>query len=244
MAKERLDVLLTARGLAESREQAQRLILAAQVLVDGQVRTKAGQRIDTAASLEVKAGPRFVSRGGGKLDAAFEAFDLDVTGLLCMDVGASTGGFVDCLLQRGAAHVVAVDVGHGQLDWRLRNDPRVTVMEKVNARYLKAADLAEPPAFASIDVSFISLTKILPAVIQVLLPGSDLVALIKPQFEAGREQVCKGGVVRDEGVRAAVAEKIRDVAVKQLGMAWLGQCSSPVHGPAGNVEILAHMRKG
>lgn len=242
--KERLDVLVTERGLAQSREQAQRLILAGKVRAGGHVASKPGHKFDINVPLEAEAGPRFVSRGGEKLEAAFEAFGLNVEGLVCLDVGASTGGFADCLLHHGASKVFAVDVGKGQLHWKLRNDPRVAVMEDINARYLKEDDFPEKPEFAAIDVSFISLTKIMPAVIQVLTTCAYIVTLIKPQFEAGRKQVQKGGVVRDVRVREQVVEKIRSFGTGELGLEWLGMCESPLRGPAGNVEFLAHWRKG
>lgn len=243
MPKERLDVLLVQRALAESREQAQRLIMAGQVLADGQPATKAGHRIDSGTQLEVKTGPRFVGRGGEKLEAAFQAFHLSVEGMVCLDVGASTGGFTDCLLQHGARKVFAIDVGKGQLHWKVRQDPRVVVRDETNARYLKKEDLSETPAFACVDVSFISLTKVLPAVIQVLAPSADMVTLIKPQFEAGREEVGKGGVVRDPIVHQAVVEKIRRWGTETSDLKWIGVCESPLKGPAGNKEFLACWRK-
>lgn len=241
--KERLDVLVARRGLAESREKAQRLIRAGQVSVNDQRATKPGIQYNETVSISVKQPPPYVSRGGEKLQAAFEAFDLDVTGLLCMDIGASTGGFTDCLLQHGAARVIAVDVGKGQLHWRLRNDPRVVVIEGLNARHLDPTEVPGTPGFATIDVSFISLTKVLPAVIGVVAPGAGIVALIKPQFEAGRAQVEKGGVVRAESVRQAVVDKIRQFIGQSPGLAWMGVCPSPLKGPAGNVEYLAYIRK-
>jgi 23S rRNA (cytidine1920-2'-O)/16S rRNA (cytidine1409-2'-O)-methyltransferase len=240
--KQRLDVLMAARGLAPSREQAQRLILAGAVLVNGQSAFKAGQSFDEAAAIEVAAGPRFVGRGGEKLAAAFERFGLDVRGLVCVDVGASTGGFTDCLLQHGALRVYAVDVGHGQLDWRLRQDSRVVVHEGVNARQLDAALFPVPPAFGVVDVSFISLTLVLPAVTSVLTPGAGLVTLIKPQFEAGRDEVGRGGVVRDEGVRCATIERVRAALTARLPLVWMDGMDCPVHGPAGNIEYLAYWR--
>ena len=242
MPKERLDVQLCERGLAESREQAQQLIRAGWVRVKGAIADKPGHRIDTDAVIEVKSAPRFVSRGGDKLEAAFEAFALDVTGLRCLDVGASTGGFTDCLLQHGAAAVVDVDVGRGQLHWTLRNDPRVTVIEGLNARHLRPEDLPFVPAFGVMDVSFISLTLVLPPVTRTLSAGAGLVTLIKPQFEAGRGQVEKGGVVRRPDVRAAVVERIRAFGTDSLGLLWQGVHESPVRGPAGNVEFLAYWR--
>lgn len=243
MAKERLDVMMVERGLAESREQAQRLVMAGQVLVSEQPARKPGHRYAATVHIAVKQQPRFVGRGGEKLQAAFDAFDLAVEGRVCLDVGASTGGFTDCLLQHGAARVIAVDVGKGQLHWKLRGDSRVTVMDEVNARYLKPDDLPETPEFATVDVAFISLTKVLPAVINVLAGGAQAVTLIKPQFEVERGRVGKGGVVRDAGLRDAVVEKIRNFGVAELGLKWLGACESPIRGPAGNVEFLGWWRK-
>lgn len=234
---------MVARGLAESREQAQRLIMAGEVRIGGVPASKPAQPVPPGASIEVETPPRFVSRGGEKLDAAFEAFPIEVAGLVCLDIGASTGGFTDCMLQRGAARVYAIDVGRGQLHWKLRTDPRVVVMEGVNARHLQSARLPEPGAFAAVDVSFISLTKILPAVRQLLSPGAGLVTLIKPQFEAGRADVGRGGVVRDEAVRARVVETVRAFGVSELGLEWRGVCTSPLRGPAGNVEFLACWRR-
>lgn len=239
MAKQRLDILLVERGLAESREKAQRLILSGAIRVDGQVADKAGRPCTVDVLIEVSAKDRFVSRGGGKLEAAFDAFTLDVTGKVCADIGASTGGFTDCLLQHGAAKVYAVDVGKGQLDWRLRNDPRVVVREQLNARYLSERDIPDPFQFAVIDVSFISLTLILPPVTNLIEPGGQIVSLIKPQFEAGKENVGKGGVVRDPAVHKAVVQQIRRFGTQVLSLEWLGFCESPLRGPAGNIEFLA-----
>lgn len=240
----RLDQRVVALGLAESREKAQRLIRAGLVTVRGLVQSKPGVEIKEDEPVAVTAQERFVGRGGEKLEGAFAHFQLDVNGLVCLDVGASTGGFTDCLLQHGAAKVYAVDVGKGQLHWKLRQDPRVVVMEELNARYLDANRFPERPAFAVVDVSFISLTKILPAVRQVLADGGRIVTLVKPQFEAGREQVGRGGVVRDPAVREAVLSRIRDFGVDELGLEWLGSCESPLKGPAGNVEFLAYWRRG
>jgi 23S rRNA (cytidine1920-2'-O)/16S rRNA (cytidine1409-2'-O)-methyltransferase len=239
MPKERLDVLVARRGLAESREQAQRLIMAGEVRVNGQVATKSGHRWDESVGIEVRSPPPFVSRGGQKLAAALDHFALSVKGLVCLDVGSSTGGFTDCLLQNGAETVMAVDVGKGQLHWKLRNDPRVVVLEGRNARYLEPADLPLSPRFACADVSFISLTKILPAVKKVLVGPASVVTLIKPQFEAGRENVERGGVVRDPAIRADVVERIRAFGTDELGFGWVGVHESPLKGPAGNVEFLA-----
>lgn len=242
-AKKRLDILLVERGLAESREKSKAIIMAGQVMVSGQVQTKPSAAVLPDVKLEIKSVGRFVGRGGEKLEAAFSKFALDVGGLICLDVGASTGGFTDCLLQRGAKHVYCVDVGKGQLHWKLRNDPRVTVYDELNARYMKPGIFPEKPAFSVVDVSFISLTKILPAVIAVMRPKGGIVSLIKPQFEAGREQVGRGGVVRDEAVRRKVVENIRRFGTRELGLEWAGVCESPLRGPAGNVEFLACWRK-
>lgn len=240
----RLDQRVVALGLAESREKAQRLIRAGLVTVRGHVLAKPGVEVKEDDPVAVTAQERFVGRGGDKLEGAFSHFQLDVTGLVCLDVGASTGGFTDCLLQHGAAKVYAVDVGKGQLHWKLRQDPRVVVMEEVNARYLDVGRFPERPAFAVVDVSFISLTKILPAVTQVLADRGHAVTLIKPQFEAGREQVGRGGVVRDPAIRDEVVARIRDFGMREAGLEWIGSCASPLKGPAGNVEFLAYWRKG
>jgi len=237
-ARSRLDSLLVSSGLAPSRHRAQALILAGRVLVDGQVVTKAAAPVAAGARLEVK-GPDhpYVSRGGLKLAHGLDHFGLDPGGLTCLDVGASSGGFTDCLLQRGAAGVVAVDVGYGQLDWGLRNDPRVRLLERTNARYLTLDQIGGPVEAAVMDVSFISLSLILPAVIPLVRPGGWLVALIKPQFEAGRGQVGKGGVVRDQAVRRATVEKI-EACARGLGLGLLGVTPSPILGPKGNQEFL------
>jgi 23S rRNA (cytidine1920-2'-O)/16S rRNA (cytidine1409-2'-O)-methyltransferase len=238
--KERLDLLLVERGLAESRQQAQRLVMAGQVTVDDRPADKPGMRVPVAARVTVKASLPYASRGGFKLAAALDAFRLDVGGWIVADVGASTGGFTDCLLQRGAARVYAIDVGYGQLAWTLQQDPRVVVMDRTNARYLE--HLPEPVDLATVDVSFISLKLILPAVASWLRPGAAegrIVALIKPQFEAGREQVGKGGVVRAPAIHRAVLEEIIGWAEAQ-GLELRGLIRSPVAGAAGNVEFLAH----
>jgi 23S rRNA (cytidine1920-2'-O)/16S rRNA (cytidine1409-2'-O)-methyltransferase len=208
------------------------------VTVDGLVVDKAGTRVPTTASIEIATGAAYASRGGLKLEAALDAFDIDVHGWIAVDVGASTGGFTDCLLQRGAARVYAIDVGYGQLAWRLRQDPRVVVMERVNARYLKG--LPEPVDLAVIDVSFISLTMIVPPLLPLLNPEGQIVALIKPQFEAGRKLVGKGGVVRDPSVHRAVLESVLGWATAH-GLSAVGCMPSPVRGPAGNVEFFAHL---
>ncbi len=243
MSKERLDRLVVERGLAESREQAQRLILAGSVLVNGHPSHKAGVRVDEEVALSVKQAARFVSRGGEKLEGAFCAFAFHVKGLRGLDVGASTGGFTDCLLQHGAEHVIAADVGRGQLHLSLRNDPRVTVLERFNVRHLREEDLAYRPSFAVFDVSFISLELVLPPVVALLEARGEMVTLIKPQFEAGRGQVGRGGVVRDPEVRQAVLDRVRSFGENKLSLQWLGCVESPLTGPAGNVEYLAWWRK-
>ncbi len=233
--KERLDLLLVQRGLAESRTQAQRLIMAGEVTVDGQVVTKPGTRVAVKAHVEVRQPLPYVSRGGLKLAAALDEFGLNPAGRVAADVGASTGGFTDVLLQRGARRVYAIDVGYGQLAWKLRQDPRVVVMERTNARYLES--LPEPVDLVTIDASFISLRLLLPAVRKWLRPGGDVIALVKPQFEAGREQVGKGGVVRNPAVHRQV---LRDLATwaRERGWRVAGVTVSPLRGPAGNVEFF------
>lgn len=241
-AKRRLDLELTARGLAPSRARAQALILAGRVRVDGRVESKAGAAVAAAAVIEV-AEPEhpFVSRGALKLAAALDAFAIAVENLDCLDVGASTGGFTDLLLARGARRVIALDVGHNQLDWRLRSDPRVVVMEGVNARHLGAGDLPFPVGLAVVDVSFISLRLVVPALLPHLAPDARLVCLVKPQFEAGREQVGKGGIVRDEAVRRAAIDDTL-VALAALGLELIGLVPSPIRGQKGNLEELAVFR--
>ena len=238
--RERLDEALVARGLAETRSQARALIMAGVVRAGGRVVDKPGMPAPEGP-LEVAGGGRFVSRGGEKLAHALDVFAIDPAGLVCADLGASTGGFTDCLLQRGAARVYAVDVGHGQLHWKLRQDPRVVTIERTNARYL--AGLPEPVALVVADLSFISLALILPVMHRLLAPGGRAVPLVKPQFEAGREAVGKGGVVRDPATHRAVL--LRFVAeARREGFAVLGITPSPLRGPAGNVEFLAHLRQG
>ena len=236
--KERLDKLLLERGLAETRAKAQALILAGQVFNGSQRLDKAGQLVANDIPLTIKETMPYVSRGGFKLAAALEHFNLVVTNQICLDVGASTGGFTDCLLQRGAARVVALDVGHGQLDWRLRNDARVEVRERVNARYLQPGDFAERFALAVLDVSFISLTKILPALPPLLTDAASVVTLIKPQFEVGRAEVGKGGIVRDETAQQRVVTEICACA-ESLGWTVRGVIDSPILGMDGNREFLA-----
>lgn len=236
MVRIRLDALLCRRELAPSREKAQRLILAGQVLVGERVVDKASALVEEDAPITVRAGLPYVSRGGLKLARAFEIWPLVVQGLAAADVGASTGGFTDCLLQHGAARVYAIDVGYGQLDWKLRQDARVVVMERTNARYLES--LPEPIALVTMDASFISLRMLLPQVHKWLRPGGQVVALIKPQFEAGRELVGKGGVVRETRTHRAVLQGVLRWAVEE-GWALLGLARSPIKGPKGNIEFLA-----
>jgi 23S rRNA (cytidine1920-2'-O)/16S rRNA (cytidine1409-2'-O)-methyltransferase len=235
----RLDTVLVARGLTESREKAKRLILAGAVRVNGQLAGKPSDLIPEDANLELQASEKFVSRGGYKLEAGLDAFYVDCAGKTCVDLGASTGGFTDCLLQRGAVHVHAVDVGKGQLAWKLRQDPRVVVHDEVNARNLTG----DPVDIVTIDVSFISLTKVLPAAVNLLRPGGQLIALIKPQFEAGRKFVSKGGVVRDSTVHERVKTEVVEFATGTLGLRLLGVCDSPLLGPAGNKEFLVGFTK-
>ena len=214
--KERLDVLLVQRGHAASREKAKAVIMAGCVYVNGQKEDKAGSMFDSAAEIEVRGNTlRYVSRGGLKLEKAMKNFGAELEGKVCMDVGASTGGFTDCMLQNGAVKVYSIDVGHGQLDWKLRNDERVVCMEKTNIRYVTPEDIAEPADFSSIDVSFISLTKVLLPVRNLLTPSGQIVCLIKPQFEAGREKVGKKGVVRDPAVHEEVIDKVLGYAKEQ-----------------------------
>ena len=236
--KQRIDQLLVDRGLADSRQKAQALILAGQVLVNGQKAQKAGQAVAADARVEVSQGMKYVSRGGLKLEAALDYFGIVVEGKLCIDVGSSTGGFTDCLLQRGAVHVYAFDVGTNQLDWRLRNDARVTVRENVNARYLQGNDVDEPCHLAVCDVSFISATMIVPVLPPMLRPDGELVILVKPQFEVGREDVGKGGIVRDPALHAAACRKV-GVAVEQLGFTTR-LMESPILGAEGNREFLLY----
>ena len=242
--KERLDVLLVKQGLAQSREKAKALIMAGDVFVDGQREDKAGTLFEeTKARIEVRsAGLKYVSRGGLKLEKAMECFPICLDGKICMDIGASSGGFTDCMLQNGAKKVYSVDVGHGQLAWKLRNDERVVCMEKTNFRYVKPEDIPDRLDFASVDVSFISLTRILLPARNLLQPAGEMVCLIKPQFEAGREKVGKKGVVRDPYVHGEVIQKVMDFA-DLMGFLILGLTWSPVKGPEGNIEYLIHLRR-
>ena len=241
--KERLDVLLVNRGLAASREKAKAVIMAGIVYVDGQKEDKAGATFSDAVNIEVRGNTlKYVSRGGLKLEKAMSHFGLSLEGKVCMDVGASTGGFTDCMLQNGAVKVYSIDVGHGQLDWKLRNDPRVVCMERTNIRYVTPEDIGEPASFVSIDVSFISLTKVLTPVRELLSENGEIVCLIKPQFEAGREKVGKKGVVRDPKVHLEVIRAVMDFA-SLIGFEILHLEFSPIKGPEGNIEYLLHLKK-
>lgn len=241
--RERLDRLLVEQGLVASREAGQRRILAGEVLVNGHPVTKAGSLVDADCALQLKGKPfPYVSRGGVKLDKALKDFALDVNDRIALDVGASTGGFTDCLLAHGARRVYAVDVGYGQLDWRLRRDPRVFTLEKRNIRYLNPEELPEPPQLATIDVSFISLRLVLPPVKMLLAPRGEILALIKPQFEVGRGKVGKGGVVRRPEEHLRVIEEIK-VAAEALGLRVGGVTESPLLGPKGNKEFFIYLVK-
>ena len=242
--KERLDVLLTEKGLAPSREKAKALIMEGIVYVDGQKEDKAGAFFEDSVSIEVRGNTLpYVSRGGLKLEKAIQVFHPKLEGCICMDIGASTGGFTDCMLQNGAKKVYAVDVGYGQLAWSLRNDPRVICLEKTNIRYITEKEVPEKIAFFSVDVSFISLTKVLPPVLPLLTEDAEAVLLIKPQFEAGREKVGKKGVVREEATHVEVIEKIVG-SVPELGLIPIGLDYSPIRGPEGNIEYLLYVRHG
>jgi 23S rRNA (cytidine1920-2'-O)/16S rRNA (cytidine1409-2'-O)-methyltransferase len=243
VTKERLDKLVLERGLAPSREKAKALIMAGQVVVDDHLADKAGLMVNVEAEIRLKGEPLpYVSRGGLKLAQGLDLFGIQVDGLTAIDVGASTGGFTDCLLQRGARRVFAVDVGYGQLAWKLREDPRVVSLEKTNIRHLEPGTLPEIPDLAVIDASFISLDKVLPPTLRLIKEDGTIVALIKPQFEVGRGQVGKGGVVRDEKKHAEVIETITALA-EGLGLQVLAVCDSPILGPAGNKEFLIHLKK-
>ena len=242
--KERLDVLLVKRQLAQSREKAKAIIMSGIVYVDGQKEDKAGAVFEEKVNIEVRGNTLpFVSRGGLKLDKAFRVFPIDVKGCVCLDIGASTGGFTDCMLQNGAVKVFAIDVGYGQLAWSLRQDERVVNMERTNVRNVTPVDIGELLDLASIDVAFISLEKVLPAVIGILKAQGEIVALIKPQFEAGKEKVGKKGVVRDPAVHQEVIFKVLSEA-KELGLTPTALTYSPVKGPEGNIEYLVWLLKG
>ena len=241
--KERLDVLLVERNLVQSRERAKALIMAGEVYVDGMKEDKAGTKIDIKSEITLKSSDmKYVSRGGFKLEKAVNEFGVELKDKICMDIGASTGGFTACMLQNGAVKVYSIDVGYGQLDWKLRNDPRVVCMEKTNIRYVLPEDIQEPAQFSSIDVSFISLTKVLLPVRNLLTEDGEIVCLIKPQFEAGREKVGKKGVVRDPAVHLEVIEKViayaSSIALEPRHLSF-----SPIKGPEGNIEYLLHLKK-
>jgi 23S rRNA (cytidine1920-2'-O)/16S rRNA (cytidine1409-2'-O)-methyltransferase len=240
LAKTRIDQLLVARGLCASREKAQRAIMAGRVTVAGQRAEKPGLQVPEDAIVELRGAERYVGRGGQKLEAALRHFEISAEGKICLDIGASTGGFTDCLLQHGAARVHAVDVGRGQLEWKLRNDSRVIVHEGVNARHLVITDIGELVHLCVADVSFISLALILPAAFALLTEAADMIVLIKPQFELSPAKVGRGGVVRDPAFRAEAIEKIHRF-VEGKGKRWLGMIESPVPGREGNIEFLAHL---
>lgn len=244
MGKVRLDTLLVERGLADSREKAKRCIMAGMTYVNGRRQDKPGTKVDPNARVEVRGDPvPFVSRGGLKLARALDVFPVSVRGKTVIDVGASTGGFTDCLLQNGAAKVVAIDVGYGQLDWKLRQDPRVVVMERTNIRYVTPGDLDELADMATVDVAFISLTKFLHSLVDLLVPEGEIIALIKPQFEAGPHQVGKKGVVRDPAVQVEVIRGVLTVA-QSVGLGARALTFSPILGPKGNLEFLVYWQKG
>lgn len=241
--KERLDVLLVSLGLAESRAKAQATIMAGEVYVNGQKADKSGMEVDITSNIEVRGSAcPYVSRGGLKLEKALKNFGVDPTGYVCSDSGASTGGFTDCLLQQGASKVFAIDVGYGQLAWKIRNDPRVVVMERTNIRYVTPEDLGEPLDLSVVDVSFISLSLVLPVIKALLKPTGQVLCLIKPQFEAGKDKVGKKGVVRDPAVHEEVLQNFIALA-KSLNFTIQNLTFSPVKGPEGNIEFLAHLSK-
>lgn len=242
--KERLDVLLVKRNLAESREKAKAIIMSGNVYVEGNKEDKAGTVFEETVMIEVRGNTLpYVSRGGLKLEKAIKVFSIELTGKICMDVGASTGGFTDCMLQNKAVKVYSIDVGHGQLAWKLRNDGRVVCMEKTNIRYVTREDIIDEIEFTSIDVSFISLTKVLVPVRELMAENGKAVCLIKPQFEAGREKVGKKGVVREKSVHEEVIEMVSNYAL-EIGFSILGLDYSPIKGPEGNIEYLLELKKG
>ena len=241
--KKRLDVLLVEKGMFESRERAQRGIMAGLVQVDGQPADKPGSRVHVDARLEVRAGERYVGRGGLKMEGALLSFGLSPAGWVCREIGASTGGFTDCLLQHGAAKVYAVDVGHAQLDWKIRRDARVVALEKVNCRYLSESEVPELVDLLVADVSFISLTMVLPACLARLKPIGAAVVLIKPQFELRREEVARGGIVRDTALHQKAVARVRGWVEARPDLRWRGVIESPIRGGDGNVEFLAWIAK-
>lgn len=237
--KDRADALLVARKLCDSREQAKRLILAGEVMSGTTVVSKPSTKLPVDAPLSVKEKPKYVSRGGLKLEGALEYFNFDPTGMICLDCGASTGGFTDCLLQSGAVKVHAIDVGTNQLVWKIRNDERVIVKEKFNARHMTPEDIGEQIDLCVTDVSFISLTKILPPLFSVLKPDGHIICLVKPQFELERDEIGKGGIVREPELHQKAVDKIRNYVTEKLGYQWLDHTTSPITGTDGNVEYLA-----
>ena len=239
MAKSRLDAALVERGLSDSCEQAKRLIIAGEVIVNGHAKTKPGANVSEEDELVVKERPKYVGRGGLKMEGALEHFGIDPSGRICLDIGASTGGFTDCLLQQGAEHVYTLDVGTNQLAWKIRSDPRVTAREKFNARYLKPEDLEDAPSLIVIDVSFISLTKILPAAASVLESRGMIICLIKPQFELAREEIGKGGIVKDPDLHQKACDKIWQFVEQHETLEWKDVMDSPIKGTDGNREFLA-----
>jgi len=241
--KERLDKLVTQRRLIRSRSKAQRMIMAGRIKVDGQVVYRPGHMVDPEAEIELVSPEPYVSRGGEKLAGALTDFRIDPRGMVCLDVGSSTGGFTDCLLKHGAKRVHCVDVGKGQLDWRLRNDPRVVVHEGLNARYLTYEDIGEEVELATIDVSFISLRLIIPPLSEIVEPRGEIIALVKPQFEAGRENVKRGGVVRDPEAHITVLRDLHAFIEDKTPWCVVGATYSPLRGPAGNIEYFLHLRR-
>jgi 23S rRNA (cytidine1920-2'-O)/16S rRNA (cytidine1409-2'-O)-methyltransferase len=237
--KERIDLVMVQQGLAESREKAKRLVYAGEVWMSNQRVNKPGVKVDSFADIYVQRPPSFVSRGGEKLDYAVKYFNLNLQNKVCIDIGSSTGGFTDCMLKHGAKKVYAIDSGTGQLHWKLRQDSRVELMEKTNVRYLKPCDIPIVPDFASVDVSFISLTKVLPVLKNIVKENAEIVTLIKPQFEAERKLVSKGGVVRDSKVHSEICAKIKHFGTIEVGLQWVDCITSPLKGPAGNTEFLA-----
>ena len=242
MAKQRVDSLLVTRGLCDSREQAKRLIMAGEVMTGTERISKPSQKVMEDADLSVKERPKYVGRGGFKIEGALREFGIDPTGWVCADLGASTGGFTDCLLQQGASKVYAIDVGTNQLVWKLRSDDRVVSKERFNARNLTVDDIGEKVKLVVMDLSFISLTKVLPAAFSILEEGGSIIPLIKPQFELSREVVGKGGIVRDAVLHQKAVDKIRTFITEDLGREWAGLITSPITGINGNVEFLAWMK--
>lgn len=242
MATQRVDALLVSRGLCESREQAKRLIMAGEVMTGTERVAKPSQKLAPDADLSVKEKPRYVGRGGFKIEGALKEFGIDPTGWVCADLGASTGGFTDCLLQHGARKVHAIDVGTNQLVWKLRSDERVVSKERFNARNLTPDDIGERVMLVVMDLSFISLTKVLPAAFSILEEGGSVISLIKPQFELSREEVGKGGIVREAGLHQKAVDKIRTFITEELGREWVGIMTSPITGTDGNIEFLARMK--